>query len=84
MKKTLVNIGLPVAILREGKRYIAYTPALDVSTSGKSHDEVRKRFAELVEIFFEETLRKGTLDIALKELGWQKTKSSWKPPVVVA
>jgi len=46
--------NLVVNILRQGKRYIAHAPALDISTSGKSPAEARKRFAELVPVFFEE------------------------------
>ncbi|MEK7636828.1 MAG: hypothetical protein AAB402_00355 [Patescibacteria group bacterium] len=51
------NIILPVSILREGKRFIAYTPALDLSTSGKTFDQAKQRFAEAAELFFEETER---------------------------
>lgn len=65
------NYNLPVFIIKEGKNYIAYTPALDLSTSGKDYEEVRKRFHEIVNIFFEEIVKKGTMEEALKELGWR-------------
>jgi predicted RNase H-like HicB family nuclease len=45
-----------VAILREGKRFVAYTPALDLSTSGKTQAEAKARFQEAAELFFEELL----------------------------
>ena len=84
MKKMNIQVKLPMSILREGKKYIAYTPALDLSTSGKTFDEAKKRFGEVVEIFFEEILRKNTTEAVLEELGWQKIHQKWNPPVVVA
>lgn len=86
MKKSrnLSKFSLPVSILKEGKYYIAYSPVLDLSTSGKSFEETKRRFEEVVEIFFEELLEKGTVDKVLSELGWQKAEKTWSPPVVVA
>lgn len=51
---------LPVSFLREGKRFIAYTPALDLSTSGKTFEEAKEHFVEASELFFEELDRMGT------------------------
>lgn len=75
---------LPVSIFKEGKYFIAYTPALDLSTSAKTYESVQKRFAEVVNIFFEEINKKGTLDEVLKDLGWQKIKRQWAPPAIVS
>lgn len=83
-EKIDLKFSLPVSFLREGACFIAYSPALDLSTSGKSFGEVKKRFTEVAEIFFEELLEKGTLDEVLTELGWQKLKKKWAPPVIVA
>ncbi len=83
MKKAFLEVSLPVSITKEGKHFIAYTPALDLSTSADSVGEVKKRFDEVVQIFFEELIEKGTLDDVLKELGWTKTDKKWSPPVVV-
>ena len=84
MKKFSIQTELPVTILREGKSYIAYTPALDISTVGKTHEEAQKRFVELVEIFFQELSEMGTLEEVLKSLGWSKVRSKWFSPVVVS
>lgn len=81
---TLFKVSLPISILKEGKYYIAYSPALDLSTSGKTFEEVKKRFEEVVGIFFEELSEKGTLDKVLGELGWQKVQKEWIAPVVIA
>lgn len=84
MKKINFQASLPVTFLREGKQFIAYTPALDLSTSGDTFEQVKKRFSEIVGIFFEECLNMGTLESILSDLGWIKRKSLWNPPTVVA
>ena len=84
MKKFMLEINLPVSILRENKKFIAYTPALDLSTSGDTYEEAKKRFGEIVQLFFEEIIKKGTLEQVLSELGWKKMKKEWFPPVLVS
>ena len=84
MNKMKLEIELPVSFLREGKKYIAYTPTLDLSTSGKSYKETKKRFEEIVNIFFEELTKKGTLEDALSDLGWRRVQSKWNPPVIIS
>lgn len=77
-------VKLPVSIFKEGKHFIAYTTALDLSTSGKSFEQVKKRFDEAVKIFFEEIIERGTVEDVLKELGWRKIHKEWSPPPVIA
>ncbi len=84
MRKLMLNFKLPVSILREGKKYVAYTPVLDLSTSGKSYEEVKRRFDEIVNIFFEELIKKGTLDEVLRDLGWKRVQAKWNPPVLIS
>lgn len=79
-----MNFKLPVTIFKEGKMFIAYSPALDLSTSAKTFEEVKKRFIEAVNIFFEELHEMGTTDEVLKELGWKKHKKKWLPLTPVA
>ncbi len=81
--KTNFSCSLPVTIFREGKAFVAYTPALDLSTAGKTEAQARRMFVEAVELFFEELIEMGTVESALKELGWTKTKGSMQPPKVV-
>lgn len=80
----LIKYNLPITIFKEGDVFIAYTPVLDFSTSGKTFEEVKKRFCEGVQLFLEELEAKGTLDEVFTELGWQKKAKSWQPPAVVA
>jgi len=58
-KKLNLRFSLPVTFLREGKYFIAHTPALDISTSAETFEKAKTRFTELVDIFFEELIEKG-------------------------
>ena len=84
MKNLKLKFTLPVSILKENDSFIAYTPALDLSTCGDTFEEAKKRFSEAVNIFFEEVVRKGTLEDVLSDLGWKKVQSHWNPPVVIS
>lgn len=75
---------MPVTILKQGKRYVAHSPALDLSTSGKSEKEVKKRFEQIVGIFFDELVEAGTLNPVLTELGWKKVAKQFQPPQIVS
>ena len=61
MAKMAFHTNLTIHFLREGKRFIAYSPALDLSTSGKTYEEAKRRFQEAAQLFFEEIMRKGVL-----------------------
>lgn len=84
MKKLNVEIELPISIFKEGAHYVAYTPVLDISTSAKTYNGVRKRFEEIVPLFIEELIKKGTLNQYLESLGWKKSRKKWSPPAVVS
>lgn len=75
---------LPVSIFKEGKLFVAYTPSLDLSTSAKSYEQVKKRFDEAVSIFFEYTTKNKTLENVLLDLGWSRVKNQWAPPTIVS
>lgn len=82
MRNMLLN--LPVSITKQGKRYVAYSPVLDLSTSGKNEKEAKKNFAEIVGIFFDEIIEKETIHDVLTELGWQKKQNNFTPPKLVS
>ena len=75
---------LPVIITKQNSSFVAYSPALDISTSGHSLKKVKQRFVELSGIFIEEILEAGTINEVLSELGWKKVQKVWNPPQVVA
>ncbi len=84
MKKVNFQLVLPVTFLKEKTRFVAYSPAIDLSTSGKTFKEVKERFTEAATLFFEEIHKKGTMDGALADLGWEKHNKEWRPPIVVS
>ncbi len=84
MKNVRIQFTLPLTILKEGDSFIAYTPALDLSTSGSTFEEAQKNFVEAVNIFFKELMEMGTTDEVLTGLGWQKQNNMLIPPVVIA
>jgi hypothetical protein len=81
-----MKISLPVIFIEENDQVTAHTPALDLATCGKDIDEAKKRFEEILVIFFEELCKMGTLEDVLLECGWKKVgkaPSGWQPPKVV-
>jgi hypothetical protein len=78
-----IGIKIPVQIIKEDDQFVAYTPALDISTCGTTLEDAKKSFDELVEIFLEETIKMGTLEEVLKEQGWKCIRKQWRPPVIV-
>lgn len=84
MVKPTLQVSLSVAFLREGRQFVAYSPALDLSTAGATLEESKKRFAEAAQIFLEETSSMGTLSEVLGELGWKQSNHRWDPPTIVA
>ena len=79
-----LSFKLPVTITKQNRRFVAYSPVLDVSTSGKSERDVQQKFAELANVFLEEIIEAGTADDVLKELGWTKVQKGWSPPRLVS
>ncbi len=78
-----LKANLTVSIRKQGGRFVAYSPALDISTSGKTEAQAKKRFIELVNLFVEELEEAGTTADVLRELGWTKAGSgtrNWMPP----
>ena len=84
MEKVSLKFNLPVSFIKEGKSYIAYTPALDLSTCADTYEKAKDRFEEIVNIFFEEIKEKGTLEDVLLGLGWVRAESGWNPPVIIS
>lgn len=80
MSAKLRKIKLSVMFLREGKRFVAYSPALDISTSAPTFKKAKEKFEELVDIFFDELVKMGTLEDVLAECGWRKSDDHYTPP----
>jgi len=80
------KVNLTVAFYREADKFIAYSPALDLSTCGDTQKQAKKRFEVMLQLFLEETDKMGTLKDVLLECGWKKVgypQRCWQPPVFV-
>lgn len=84
MQNNQLSFTLPVIITKQNKRFVAYTPSLDLSTSAKTEKEVKKRFVEVVVVFLEEIVESNTVDDVLSEFGWKKVQKKWSPPKIVS
>ncbi len=82
--KKFAQIKLTVNVLRQSGRYIIHSPALDLSTSGRTEKEAKKRFEEASLLFIEELDKAGTLNDVLRELGWRQAQKQWSPPKIIS
>ncbi len=82
--KKLAQIKLTINILKQSGRYVIYSPALDLSTSGRTEKEAKKRFGEASLLFIEELGKAGTLNEVLQELGWRRAQKQWSPPKIIS
>jgi predicted RNase H-like HicB family nuclease len=70
-ERNSLNVSVEVALFQEDGIWVAYCPALEVSSYGDNKDEAKDAFEEAMQIFLAETERKGTLEKYLLKLGWQ-------------
>ena len=85
-KAGLQKVVLNISFYREGKKFIAYSPALNLSTCGDSLVQARKRFDELARLFLEEAVEMGTFEDILLECGWKRVlrpQKCWQPPLCI-
>ncbi|MCI1188070.1 type II toxin-antitoxin system HicB family antitoxin [Hymenobacter sp. DH14] len=64
-------------------QYVAYCPALEVSSYGDTEEEARAAFEDALAIFIKDTAERGTLDQFLLALGWRLLKQPepvYEPP----
>jgi predicted RNase H-like HicB family nuclease len=67
-------------VFTENDTYIAYCPSLDLSTSGKTFNEVISNFYEMFELYIETCIEYDTLHDDLIAHGWKLTKKDIQPP----
>lgn len=87
MIKNFLKFQLQISFIKEGDQYVAYIPALDLSTSGHTLKQAQKMVKEIADIFFDECIKKGVLKEVLRGLGWRKTtasKGGWIPPQLIS
>jgi predicted RNase H-like HicB family nuclease len=67
MKKQII---VSEHIWKEGGMYTAFCPEIDVASCGRTVDEAKENLREALEIYVEETSKKGTLKDLLEEAGY--------------
>jgi len=70
-KNKSVNINLGMYLFKEGRSYIVYCPALDLSAYGDSEIDAKQSFVDVFEITLKYMLDKKTLKDDLINHGWQ-------------
>ena len=65
-----VTFDAELAADAEAGGYLAYSPSFDVMSQGETIDEARANLVDAVHLFLESCCERGTLDQALKELGF--------------
>lgn len=66
-----INVNVQVILFQEDGIWVAYCPALELSSYGDNENDAKEAFEEAMQIFLSETDRKGTLERCLLKLGWQ-------------
>jgi len=79
-KMKINSVRLNVHFIKHNDGIIAYAPALDLSTIGKTIKKAQRMIHEAVNLFLEDLIDRGTLDKVLSDLGWVYRRSSWLPP----
>lgn len=71
-------------IFKEGETYVAYVPALDVSSCGATDEEARRNIRDAVRGFLAASADLGSLDEILKEAGYEPEGEGWRAPEFVS
>jgi predicted RNase H-like HicB family nuclease len=61
------NFAFDTHIFKEGDAYVAYVPALDVSSCGATDEEARRNIRDAVRGYLAASADMGTLDEILRE-----------------
>lgn len=65
-----VEVQLGVLVFQELDSYLAYCPALNLSTYGDSINDAKEAFEDALKCYLEDCAKMGTLDKDLKAHGW--------------
>lgn len=81
----MYKVKVPINVLRcrATKEFVVHSPALDLSSCGRTESRAIAMFGEAVHLFLSEIERMGTIDDVLAELGWSKVRNvpfGWVPP----
>ena len=65
-----IEIQLGVLVFQEEESYLAFCPALNLSTYGESIGDVKVAFDDLIASYIEDGTKMGTLETDLLAHGW--------------
>ena len=71
-------------IFKEGETYIAYVPALDVSSCGATDEEARRNIRDAMRGFLAASAKMGTMDEILQKAGDRQQGENWQAPEFVS
>lgn len=77
-------VSFTVHVWKEGQKYVAYVPELDVASCGDSVAHAKARLREAVALFLEGASRMGTLEDILTEAGFEERINIYRPHRVLA
>lgn len=83
--KVSFDVQVDVVVFEENGAFVAYCPALELSSYGDTQDEAKTAFDGAMNIFIKETHERGTLEKYLLKLGWQlqqKPVTLYQPPTL--
>ena len=82
-KRNKFTVEVEVFLLKEGKQYVSYCPALELTGYGSDPRKAESSFGKMLKIFIAETDRLGRLERELLNLGWTLRKlpsPQYEPP----
>ncbi|MGI4874775.1 MAG: type II toxin-antitoxin system HicB family antitoxin [Janthinobacterium lividum] len=73
---TQAEVELSLVRDKDTGQYVAYCPALQLSSYGDTEAEAQTAFEEALQLFIRDTAERGTLAPLLLALGWQPAEST--------
>lgn len=80
----MCDISYTVHTFKEGSKYVAYVPELDLSSCGSTNEEAGKNIREAVQGFLQASADLGTLDTVLEDAGYIREGDGWRAPEFVS
>jgi len=78
------NFSFTAQIFKEGEVFVAYVPALDVSSCADTDEGARKNIQDAVRGFLASSHERGTLREILSEGGYALEGGQWRAPEFVS
>ena len=68
--KDSIKVEVEIFVVKEGDFFVAYCPALQVSSYGNTGKDAKKGFDGALNIFINETEKRGSFEKVLLKMGW--------------